>query len=95
MGERRVLQSIRLQQQISFDRELIALNKASAERMAAEAETVEVGYHLPPLPHVERRYYPCRERSLYSIVKRRSLRGRRSAGRQAGFNHGQNVIFKD
>lgn len=80
---------------MAFDRELIELNKQSAERMAKEAETLEVGFHCPPLPHVERRYLPIRERSLHSLVKGRSIRTRRSAGRQAGFNHGANKTYRD
>lgn len=80
---------------MAFDRELIALNKASSERMAKEAEEISVGYHLPAIPHVERRYVPVRERSLHSVIIGRSLRSRRSAGRQAGFNKGRNVTFRD
>lgn len=95
MGERRVLLSRRLVNQMAFDRELIALNKASAERMAKEAEVIEVGYHVKPLPKLERRYVPVRERSLHSLVKGRSLRTRRSAGRLAGFNHGQAKTYRD
>lgn len=95
MGERRVFLSHRLINQQAFDRELIAMNKASTDRMLKEAETLEVGFHMSPLPRVARRYIPIRERSLHSLVKGRSLRTRRSAGRQAGVNHGRMVTFRD
>lgn len=95
MAARRVLLSHKLINQMAFDRELIALNKASNERMAKEAEGIRVGCHLPQIPHVERRYVPIRERSLQAVITGRSLRSRRSAGRQAGFNKGRNVTFRD
>lgn len=95
MGERRILPSIRLQEELAFADARYALRMKGEQGMAAQQETVTVGNHLPPISNLPRRFVPCRERSLHAFVKRRSLRGRRYAGRLAGFNNGRNVTYYD
>lgn len=95
MGSRRVLPSIRLQEEIAFADAQHALRVKAKAGMDAHLKTVEVGNHLPLRPNLPRRFVPIRERSLHAFVRRRSLRGRRFAGRLAGFNHGRNVTYYD
>lgn len=95
MSERRVLRSRRLQEEIAFSDEQYRLRQISAAGIAKIEKDIVLQNHLPPLPNLPRRYIPIRERSLYAVVRRRSVRGRHFAGRQAGFNHGRNVTFFD
>lgn len=95
MGERRVLPSIRLQEELAFADAQYELRMKAKAGMDEHAKTIAVGYHLPPIPNLPRRFVPLRERSLHAFVKRRSLRGRAFAGRLAGFNHGRNVTYYD
>lgn len=91
MGERRVLRSMRLQH---ADR-VSDLDFVQRSRRSELANSLEIKEFIPPIEDNERRYIPCRERSLHSTVQSRALRGRRGAGRQAGYNHGRNVIYRD
>ena len=91
MGERRVLRSARLQHQDKIS----DLDFVQRTKVSELTNSLEIKEFIPPIESNERRYIPCRERSLHSTINSRSLRARRGAGRQAGYNHGRHVIYRD
>lgn len=79
MGARRVLPSIRLQRAIALADDVHALRVRAEAGLDEALKAVQVS--IPKIPDLPRRFVPLRERSLHSVVVRRSLRVRRTCRR--------------